>query len=267
VDKVQRQVPVFKKTFGERPSMNWTRTGTKWHLGRWPLLAVLILVTIGRPVGAAGEGDQEGKGVRTIYLVRHGDYDWQDERDPDVGKALIPLGVAQARLVAARLSALPLDRITLYSSTMTRARQTAQVMARDFPGLAVNQIRLLRECTPPTWRQDIMEREDPVDLKRCVEQLEQAYQKFFIPSPDRNRIDILVCHGNVIRYLVTRALQVETMAWLGMAVTNCGLTEVRIYPSGRIKLVSYNDTGHIPPNLKTEAGMDTGPVHLKVLAR
>ena len=225
---------------------------------------IVVTIALMAPAAFCEEDEKAGEGIRTIYLVRHGDYDGEDPRDPDIGKALLPLGVAQARLVAARLQSLPLGRTTLYSSTMTRARQTAMVMAKDFPGLELNQTRLLRECTPPTWRQDIMDREDPADLEACAEQLEKAYQTFFIPSPDLDQHDILVCHGNVIRYFVTKVLKVDTEAWLGMAVSNCSLTVVRIRPDGSMKLVSYNDTGHIPANMITETGMDTTPVQLRV---
>jgi serine/threonine-protein phosphatase PGAM5 len=253
-----------KPVVTERRLMKTSLHKTMILLSWLVLCGVLLIGAHFEPAVACEEDETAGEGIRTIYLVRHGDYDSDDERDPDIGKALWPLGVAQARLVAARLKSLPLSKTTLYSSTMTRARQTAMVMAGDFPGLELNQTRLLRECTPPTWRQDIMDREDPADLEACAEQLEKAFKKFFVPSPDRNQHDILVCHGNVIRYFVTKVLKVDSLAWLGMAVTNCGLTVVRIRPDGRMKLVSYNDTGHIPANMITETGMDTAPIQLTV---
>ena len=88
------------------------------------------------------------KGIRTLYLIRHGQYDHDDDRDPDIGKALIPLGIAQSRLVAGRLKSLPVTMNSLISSTMTRARQTAMIINQDFPELELRQTRLIRECTP-----------------------------------------------------------------------------------------------------------------------
>jgi len=140
---------------------------------------------------------------------------------------------------------------------MTRARQTAMIINQDFPELELQQTRLIRECTPPTWREDIMEREEPEDLKICTDNLDAAFSKYFIPSPDEeDRNDIIVCHGNVIRYFVTKVLKVETMSWLQMTTGNCGLTVVRIKPDGSMKLVSFNDMGHIPPNLRTVIGAE-----------
>ena len=197
------------------------------------------------------------KGIRTLYLIRHGQYDHDDDRDPDIGKALVPLGIAQSRLVANRLKSLPVRMSSLISSTMTRARQTAMIINQDFPDLELMQTRLIRECTPPTWREDIMGEEDPEELKKCTDNLDAAFSKYFIPSPDEeDRNDIIVCHGNVIRYFVTKVLKVETMSWLQMTTGNCGLTVVRIKPDGSMKLVSFNDMGHIPPNLRTVIGAE-----------
>ncbi len=203
----------------------------------------------------AQENKGETKGIRTIYLIRHGDYNQQDERDPDIGKELIPLGIAQARLVSSRLKSLPIKITSLISSTMTRARQTAMIINHEFPNLELQKDSMIRECTPPTWREDIMAEETESNLEDCVESLEAAFSKYFIPSPDdEDRNQIIVCHGNVIRYFVTKVLKVNTMAWLQMTIGNCSLTIVKIIPDGKMKLISFNDVGHIPPNLQTKTG-------------
>ncbi len=205
----------------------------------------------------AQENNTKIKGVRTLYLIRHGQYDHDDNRSSDIGKALVPLGIAQSRLVANRLKSQPVKMNSLISSTMTRARQTAMIINQDFPELELHQTRLIRECTPPTWREDIMEGENSEELKKCTDNLDAAFSKYFIPSPDEeDRNSIIVCHGNVIRYFVTKVLKVETMSWLQMTTGNCGLTVVRIKPDGSMKLVSFNDMGHIPPNLQTVIGAE-----------
>ena len=105
----------------QRHSLSWTA-----------LLAVAILFPA---TASAQAATPEKRGTRTIYLVRHGQYDHADERDEFTGRALVPLGVAQARLLAARLKAMPAAFTSLTSSTMTRARQTAAVIQHDLPGL------------------------------------------------------------------------------------------------------------------------------------
>ncbi|MCG6950444.1 MAG: histidine phosphatase family protein [Acidobacteria bacterium] len=213
--------------------------------------------------GWSGEQAEKTDGIRTVYLIRHGEYDHDDERDPDVGKGLVPLGVAQARIIGARLRGLPVEMSSLHSSTMTRARETALVIGQEFPDLELQSSRLIRECTPPTWRQDIMEHEEKADLEACTQQLEEAFPIYFAPSPDADRHDIVVCHGNVIRYFVTKVLGVDTESWLRMSIGNCSLTVVKIRADGAMKLLSFGDVGHLPPNLSTRTAPET-PTDLKV---
>ena len=226
-----------------------------------PITVVLIIVTT---PGILGQ-EKKTTGIRTIYLIRHGDYDHEDESDPDVGKELIPLGIAQARLVASRLKSLPVKITSLISSTMTRARQTAMIIHHEFPELELQKDSLIRECTPPTWRKDIMAEETKSDLEDCVDNLEAAFTTYFIPSPDdKDRNDVIVCHGNVIRYFVTKVLKVNTMAWLQMTISNCSITILRVMPNGMMKLISFNDVGHIPPNLQTETGGNNNIKRLEI---
>ncbi|HSW53832.1 MAG TPA: histidine phosphatase family protein [Ignavibacteriaceae bacterium] len=206
---------------------------------------------------------EEQKGTRTIYLIRHGEYDQADTSDSDIGKKLTPLGISQARLVSARLKGMPVKFTSLKSSTMTRARETAMVINQDFPELKLQQSTLIRECTPPTWRKDIMADETESDLNMCAKNLEKAFGEYFAPSPDGNdRNDIIVCHGNVIRYFVTKVLKADPMSWLQMSIGNCSLTIIRILPDGSMKLAAYGDMGHIPPNMQTETGGNNSPKEL-----
>jgi serine/threonine-protein phosphatase PGAM5 len=198
---------------------------------------------------------QESKGIRTIYLIRHGDYAPQDDNIPDSENVLTPLGIAQARLVSTRLKSMNINFNSLISSTMTRAKQTAEVIYQDFPELKFEQSDLIRECTPPTWREDVMADTKADEAEECVNNLEQAFQKYFILSPDdKDQNDIIVCHGNVIRYFVTKVLKVDTMSWLQMSISNCSLTIIRVLPDGNMKLDAFSDYGHIPENMRTFTG-------------
>ena len=199
--------------------------------------------------------NSDDKGVRTIYLIRHGDYNQSDEKDEFVGNELNSLGVAQAKLLSSRLKSMSVEFSSLTSSTMTRARQTAMLINEDFPELKLIQDSLICECTPPTWRKDIMAEVDTTEKELCVANIESSFKKYFIPSPDKNdRHDLIVCHGNVIRYLVTKVLKVDTMSWLQMSITNCSLTIIRVKPDGTMKLDTFSDYGHIPENMRTFTG-------------
>ena len=189
--------------------------------------------------------------VRTVYLVRHGAYVDTPKGDEDVVDGLTPLGLAQARLVAARLRGIPVEFTSLTASTMTRARETAAVISQMFPTLPLQKTVLLRETLPRTWREDVMKDVTAKDLDASEAQLNQAFARFFVPAKGRDENDIVVCHGNVIRYFVTKALGVETKAWLGMSVAHCSLTIIQVTPKGTYRILAVGDIGHIPPNLQS----------------
>ena len=219
------------------------------------LIVLLLLSIMLSSITHGQSNDSEKNGVRTIYLIRHGEYNQTDTSDSDIGNVLTPLGIAQARLLSARLKGMSVKFTSLVSSTMIRAKQTAQIINADFPELELKESNLIRECTPPTWREDIMVKTDPKELSECVDNLEKAFREFFISSPDANdRNDIIVCHGNVIRYFVAKVLKVDTMSWLQMSITNCSLTIIRIMPDGTMKLDAFSDYGHIPENMRTFSG-------------
>jgi len=230
------------------------------------LIVVIYLLIISEPCYLLSQNQKSDEnGVRTIYLIRHGDYNQSDEKDEFIGNELTPLGIAQAKLLAARLKAMSVKFTSLTSSTMTRARQTAMIINEDFPELKLNQDELICECTPPSWRKDIMAGVDTTEKEICVENIEKAFLKYFIPSPDENdRHDLIVCHGNVIRYMVTKVLNVDTMSWLQMSITNCSLTIIRIKPDGTMKVDTFSDYGHIPENMRTFTGGENESKELKI---
>ena len=217
------------------------------------LLCAVVMAGIGaaEPAAVVPAGSAMRDFTRTIYLVRHGNYDEAGKGDPDVVNGLTPLGVAQARLVAARLRGMPVIFTSLTSSTMTRARQTAGVVSQSLPGLKLQLTPLLRECTPRTWRTEVTKGKTPAELDAAEAQLNGAFAKYFIPAQDADQNDILVCHGNVIRYFVTKALGVDTQAWLGFSVAHASLTIIQVNAQGGFKVLAVGDVGHIPPNLQS----------------
>lgn len=217
------------------------------------LAAAVVALALGIPgVGRAAEpraGGDGQPGIRTLILIRHGVYDEEDGSDPEVGKALIPEGREQARLTGRRLAALPVTLDALYASTMTRARQTAEIIGEELGGRVPTLVRDIRECTPPTVREDIMERQGPGEPDSCRRALDRAWDRFFLTAPGDSTL-VLVCHGNVIRYLTARALGLDPTLWLNMAIANCSLTLIQVRPDGRTRLLSFSDTGHLPPAMQ-----------------
>ena len=163
------------------------------------ILCALTLAAALAPRAAAQA--TPGKGLRTLILVRHGVYDENDARDAEIGKALLPEGREQARLTGARLAAWPARVDVVHASPMTRARETAEIIARSLPGRSPGPDRDLRECTPPTYREDVMADLEPGEADSCAARLDAVFARYFRPSPARDSTEVLVCHGNVIRWL------------------------------------------------------------------
>src|SRR5439155_2583567 len=194
--------------------------------------------------------------TRRVYLVRHGEYDWDDQPSPL--KGLTPRGVQQAQLTAKRLRAV--SAAAIYSSDLARAVETAEIIASEFDGIPFKKRKNLRECflRSPAFINV------PVEVIQAGEkQAATAFSKYLRPTHRGDKSEIIVSHGNVIRYLASRVLDGSPDTWLRMRTFNCGITEIAIEPDGRLWLVSYNDVGHLPAQLLT-AGV---PAHVNKAAR
>lgn len=219
--------------------------------GLWCLLLVASML-----VSEVQAADASSPAARTIVLVRHGNYVPDPAADEQLGPGLSPLGVAQAHLAGARLAGLPARLDGLYVSPMQRARDTAATIADSLPGAHFEVVDDLAECTPPTRRTEITADEALADLADCKARLDRLFARFFKPAAGHEQTDLLVCHGNVTRYLVTRALGVATTAWLEMSVGHASITRIRIEADGRYKVIAVGDVGHLPPNMLTGATGD-----------
>ena len=185
--------------------------------------------------------------TRTIYLVRHGLHDHELEG------GLTPVGVEQARLTAQRFRSLPISAI--HCSTMPRAAETAEIIAREFPDIPLHRSRGLEECFPcippiPVYIEYFAQ--VPVeDIVQDRKQAEEAFVRYFKRARGKDKHEIVVSHGNLIRYFVCRVLQIRPEAWGSMDMGNCGISKVLIKSDGWMILVSHNDVGHLPHRLIT----------------
>ena len=96
-----------------------------------------------------------------------------------------------------------------------------------------------------------MAREKPEDLAACTAQLERLATSLFAPSRHGDRHELVVCHGNVTRWLVTRALGVDPDSWLGMSIGHASVTVLRVDAEGGLRVLAVGDVGHLPANLQT----------------
>lgn len=185
-----------------------------------------------------------------LYLIRHGQYNTQYAPD-ELGGSLTPLGIIQAQHIAERLRELPVSII--HHSTLRRAAETAQIISQALPQVPLAPSNLIWENVPsvPPQYADSFANIAVEELKALSKRGDQAFRRYFKPSQNGDRLEVMVCHGNLIRQFMCRTLRVPIKAWANADIHNCGLTEVRIESDGRMLLVSHNDTGHLPLDLKT----------------
>lgn len=212
----------------------------------------LLWVLAAAPLGAM---ETPAPAARTIVLVRHGNYLPDASADPFLGPHLTELGVRQGQLAGQRLAGMG-HFDALHVSPLLRARDTATAMRGNFPGQRFQVLDDLAECTPPTRVAAIMAGEKPEELEDCRQQLERVFARIFKPASGPDRQELYVAHGNVIRYLVTRAQGVDPMSWLSMSVGHASITRIRVDEAGNFKILAVGDIGHVPVELQTGASGD-----------
>lgn len=221
----------------------------------WLLLCIAVSPAAGQMREAAPPA---GKGVHYVYLVRHGIYDRDTTATDDrTSNGLNALGHEQARLVGARLAALGIKFDRLISSEYLRAKQTADDMGALMK-MTPTRDGALNECTPTSSNARLMADEKPADVAACDSVRAVGWQRYFVPTPDRDTYDVLVCHGNVIRWTLMRALGADTKHWSDHDIGNCSLSIITVRPDGSIRLAMYSDVGHIPVEKQTWSGRGGG---------
>lgn len=193
------------------------------------------------------------KATRNILLIRHSQYNLSGNGDSE--RILTPLGREQAELTGMRLRDLGLKYDILIHSTMARATETAQIISKYFPGLDLVSCDLLREGAPiepvppvTHWKPDAVQyHEDGARIEAAF----RSYIHRADPKQKEDSYEIIVCHANVIRYFVCRALQFPSEGWLRMGLNNGSITWLTIRPSGRVALRTLGDSGFMPPDKLT----------------
>ncbi|XP_054154986.1 serine/threonine-protein phosphatase PGAM5, mitochondrial-like [Oppia nitens] len=195
--------------------------------------------------------------TRHLILIRHGQYNQSGETDSL--QILTPLGREQADQVGLRLKQLGHPYTRMIQSTMTRATETAEIIGKQLANNNNNDNNI------PVDSCDLIREGDPIEPIPCPDncrskpkeyfvsgaRIESAFRKYFHrsdPQQSADSYDILVCHANVIRYFVLRALQLPPEAWLNFTLNNCSITWITIYPKGQVVVKSVGDIGHMPPN-------------------
>ncbi|CAH2295635.1 serine threonine- phosphatase PGAM5, mitochondrial isoform X1 [Pelobates cultripes] len=191
----------------------------------------------------------KAKATRHIFLIRHSQYNLNGRSDSE--RVLTPLGCEQAELTGKRLASLGLKYDQIIHSSMTRAKETTEIISKYLPGVTKKSTDMLREGAPirpepPVchWKPDV------VQYYEDGARIEAAFRNFIHraePKQEEDSYEIIICHANVIRYIVCRALQLPPEAWLRMSLNNGSITYLVIRPSGNVALRLLGDSGFMPP--------------------
>ncbi len=192
--------------------------------------------------------------ARHLYLIRHGQYHLEDGEGADVDGSLTGVGREQAHHVTEALSSLPVS--TVYCSPLRRALETAEFVASGFKRspVVVEELREVIPVIPPDLADFFAENMPDLTPEKVAAGhalANQAFQRFFIPpDADEDQHEILVCHGNLIQYLACRVIGAPADLWLRLETHQCSIARCVVGHSGRMKLVSLNDIGHLPAELR-----------------
>lgn len=186
---------------------------------------------------------------RHLIFIRHGQYNLDGCTESD--RYLTQLGRDQAALTGERLKVLGFPYSKLVYSTMTRATETANIIMEKLDPKEVDQCDLLREGAPippeppiGSWKPEVHK------FFTDGARIEAAFRKYVHRAPssqNKDSYEIFVCHANVIRYIVCRALQLPPEAWLRMTLHNGSITHIVVRPDGRVGLWQLGECGYMPP--------------------
>jgi serine/threonine-protein phosphatase PGAM5 len=81
-------------------------------------------------------------------------------------------------------------------------------------------------------------------------QMADAVAEWLSPAREE-RHDLLITHNFVIAWFVREVFDAPAWRWMGVNQANCGLTIIRVRSAKPPVLVTHNDLGHLPPELRT----------------
>jgi broad specificity phosphatase PhoE len=221
--------------------------------------------------------------VQRLWLVRHGNTEWNSQRrmcgHSDI--ALSPLGLRQASWVAGRLRR---EKITaIYSSDLSRARQTAEIIAQrcaltqpiqlspawremsfgDWEGLTYAQIaqdyaQQLGFFTDPQQHSPPNGESFSALVQRMQIAFVQLARAASERGPEAEGAIVLVCHGGALRALLCSLLEIPSARQWQLRIDHGSLSALDFLlgvedPAATATLVTLNRQAPTYARTKTNA--------------
>lgn len=191
--------------------------------------------------------------AHNIILVRHGEQ--LDAEHGVIDGPLSPRGIAQAQAVGRRLADVEFSHV--WHSPLERAWETVRVMSEQMQGVTTEPSALLMDCIPSGKSEETPAAFDPffgsvtdAEIEAGSAQMADAVAEFLAPGR-QGETDLLVTHNNVISWFVLEALGAPAWKWVTLNQAYCGITVLQQRPGRPWALVSHNDLGHLPVELRS----------------
>ncbi|MFF9838015.1 histidine phosphatase family protein [Streptomyces sp. NPDC013740] len=195
-----------------------------------------------------------GTAARYLYLTRHGEAS-SDESE------LTEAGRRQAALLGERLRGVPLAAV--HHGPLARAEQTARLIGEQLRDVPLRLTAAAGDYLPYVPRREELPSESADALLGFLDRFPAeerehgpalaaaALAEFTGPVPgDEPRHELLVTHNFLTGWLVRAALDAPKWRWMGINHANAALTVIRYAPGRAPAVLLFNDTGHLPAELR-----------------
>lgn len=181
--------------------------------------------------------------THTIILIRHGQY----HKDGYNNFGLTSKGREQIDKCGLYLKQYFKNKKTIlnkvYYSTLQRAMDSFDIIDKHlgddfkYKALKTSDIKECKAC--PNEPNQLKWYKSNVDLFKNNLKAEKAFKNYIHRAEDKFKKDyttVLVCHGNLIRYILLRVLQLDPTAWMRLYVPLASISTIKIFPDGNIRL-------------------------------